>query len=109
MLRNLPLNAEEVLDKCGRIYEHYGYEKQMCKLVEELGELVSAISKHVGSGDEKPSVQRNLETHMVEEAGDVIIMMAQFIHGMNDEGRQLLASFITEKLDRERKRIEERH
>ena len=64
-----PLDAASVT----LIAETYGLEKQLIKLIEECGELVTAAAKY------DPQYHYTIE-HIAEEAGDVRIMIMQIEH-----------------------------
>jgi NTP pyrophosphatase (non-canonical NTP hydrolase) len=53
-------------NKLQQIYNHYGKEIQLNKLVEECGELITAIA-------------RNDEANMLEEMADVGVVISQFM------------------------------
>lgn len=53
-------------NKLQQIYNHYGKERQLLKLVEECGELITAIA-------------RNDEANMLEEMADVGVVISQFM------------------------------
>lgn len=86
------------------IAKHYGYEKQKMKLVEEVGELLQAISK-LDDARPKSLGYLNAKDHLLEEIADVSIMTDQIVCLLNGEGRT--EAKRTEKLDRQIKRIEE--
>lgn len=66
---NKPLDTASVT----LIAETYGLEKQLIKLIEECGELVTAAAKY------DPQYHYTIE-HIAEEAGDVRIMIMQIEH-----------------------------
>lgn len=70
-----PLDAASVT----LIAETYGLEKQLIKLIEERGELVTAAAKY------DPQYHYTIE-HIAEEAGDVRIMIMQieYLLGIQD-------------------------
>lgn len=56
---------DRYLTNIDKIYNYYGYEPQLNKLVEEIGELLIAISKKD-------------EVNMWEEMADVMVILDQF-------------------------------
>lgn len=78
------MNAKRAA-KLMRIARHYGEEKQLCKLIEELGEAVSAASEvqmllsfREDSGKDK-DLQARLE-HLAVELADVQNVAEQLIY-----------------------------
>lgn len=58
------------IEKCEKIFKHYGRERQLVQLMEELGELQAAVAREIaGKGN-----------NMNEELADVAIMVEQFIN-----------------------------
>ena len=74
-----------------KIADHYGYEKQKNKTVEELIELADAII-------------HDQEDNIVEEIADVLIMLNQLIY--LKQMKKKVDQTITEKIERQIKRIE---
>lgn len=58
---------DKYLTNIDKIYNHYGYDHQLNKLVEEIGELLIAISKKD-------------EFNIREEMADVYLLIDQFRH-----------------------------
>lgn len=56
---------DKYLTNIDKIYNHYGYDRQLNKLVEEIGELLIAISKKD-------------EFNIREEMADVSLLLDQF-------------------------------
>lgn len=81
--------------KCSQIYEYYGEDHQLMKLVEEASELVCATMKYLENKSEA-----NL-THLAEEMADVRIMLRQTKTVAGDK----VDEFVQYKLDRQLKRI----
>lgn len=78
------------IDKCEKIFNHYGREKQLIQLQEELGELQAAVAREIaGKGN-----------NMNEELADVAIMVEQFINSDPD-----ISVMIDYKLNRQINRI----
>lgn len=89
-----PLDAASVT----LIAETYGLEKQLIKLIEECGELVTAAAKY------DPQYHYTVE-HIAEEAGDVRIMIMQIEHllGIQDA----VEDSMKRKIDRQIGRMKE--
>ena len=89
-----PLDAASVT----LIAETYGLEKQLIKLIEECGELVTAAAKY------DPQYHYTIE-HIAEEAGDVRIMIMQIEHllGIQDA----VEDSMKRKIDRQIGRMKE--
>lgn len=85
--------------------EHYGFDWQCDKLIEEMSELMVAIT-HMRKKDE------NFEKHkenFLEELGDVKILIAEVEHLLNPPQKITLAESMSYKINRELKRIENDH
>lgn len=91
---NKPLDTASVT----LIAETYGLEKQLIKLIEECGELVTAAAKY------DPQYHYTIE-HIAEEAGDVRIMIMQIEHllGIQDA----VEDSMKRKIDRQIGRMKE--
>ncbi len=78
------------IEKCEKIFKHYGRERQLVQLMEELGELQAAVAREIaGKGN-----------NMNEELADVAIMVEQFINSDPDN-----SVMIDYKLNRQINRI----
>ncbi len=78
------------IEKCEKIFNHYGRERQLVQLMEELGELQAAVAREIaGKGN-----------NMNEELADVAIMVEQFINSDPDN-----SVMIDYKLNRQLSRI----
>jgi NTP pyrophosphatase (non-canonical NTP hydrolase) len=71
-----------------KIFDHYGKNNQLMKLVEECGELITAIA-------------RKDEANIIEEMADVSVLISQFIIN-NPE----IVNVAKVKIDRTIERIE---
>ena len=78
----------EQSEKCEQIFNHYGREKQLIQLQEELAELQSAVARELAGK----------ENNMDEEMADVLIMLEQFKNPS-------VETFINDKLNRQISRI----
>ena len=77
----------------------YGADRQLDKLVEEIGELLQALVKWRQGGD---------KLHLLEELADVYIMLEQAAMILDvpaETGPTLLQAAIDKKLERLRERI----
>lgn len=85
-------------DKAAYIMRHYGADEQLTILCEECSELIKEACK---------CHRRGVAMHedMIEEMADVKIMIMQFESIMRPSELDLLAQIISEKLDRQIKRI----
>lgn len=109
----LPLMKNVVLDcrcfqhfgideRVAKIANHYGFDNQCNKLIEEMAELMVAI-KHMSKKDGRCV---DYYINFVEELGDVKILVSQLEYMLRKEGRGWqLDKSINFKLDRELKRI----
>ena len=87
-----------------RLAEHYGLDWQCDKLVEEMAELIVAIT-HMKKKDE------NYEKHkenFLEELGDVKILISEVEHLLNPPQKITLAESMSYKINREIERIGEK-
>lgn len=82
------------IEKCEKIFNYYGREKQLIQLQEELGELQAAVARELAGK----------ENNMEEEIADVLIMLEQFRTSDSDR-EELLDSLINLKLSRQMGRI----
>lgn len=87
------------------IAEHYGFDSQCEKLIEEMAELMVAI-KHMSKKDE---CCVDYYDNFIEELGDVKILVSELEYMLRADGNgQQLDESINYKLNRELKRIQER-
>jgi NTP pyrophosphatase (non-canonical NTP hydrolase) len=73
-------------------------QHQLIKLCEECGELIQQASKCYDKGIP-------YSDDMIEEMADVLVIIKQFKTVMSQPDRDLLDKIITEKLERQLKRI----
>lgn len=88
--------------KAARIIAHYSAAHQLVKLCEECGELIQQAAKCYDKGIPYSG-------DMIEEIADVLVMIKQFETVMSQPDRDLIDKIITEKLERQIKRIEEKN
>lgn len=87
------MNYDEKLEK---IFTHYGFDHQIFKLFEELGELTVELGRYcTGLGD---------RLRIAEEIGDVVILLQQMI--IHFEIADEVESDIAFKVSRQLERIE---
>lgn len=84
-------NREELL----KIYNHFGQEKQLEKLREEVEELIEAIKE----GDEE---------HIKEEMADVLVIVNQ-IRYKKEMNEEELVEIFEQKVNRTLERIENKY
>lgn len=84
-------NREELL----KIYNHFGQEKQLEKLREEVEELIEAIKE----GDEE---------HIKEEMADVLVIVNQ-IRYKKEMNEEELVEIFEQKVNRTLERIESKY
>ena len=77
-----------------KIADHYGYEKQKNKTIEELIELADAII-------------HDQEDNIIEEIADVLIMLNQLIY--LKQIKEKVDQTVKEKIERQIKRIEKEY
>jgi hypothetical protein len=84
--------------KCSQIYNHYGRMHQEMKLLEELAELIQAISRI----NTEPDASKSLycDELAIEEAADVLIMIQQ-LYG------DAVSKYVEMKLQRQLERIKD--
>lgn len=85
-------------ERIKKIAEHYGFEAQADKSIEEMAELIVEI-KHMKYGKASENFQ-----NFVEELADVKIMIDQLYFMSNFDGD--VSKEIDRKLDRQMKRIQ---
>lgn len=98
----------EIAEKIKIIAEHYGYEAQSRQCIEEMAELTQAINKFwraCGNGQKTDKEKADCYDNLVEEIADVWIMLCQTEYLLAAECD--VYQVITQKLDRQLKRIEE--
>lgn len=81
------------------IIRRYGFDHQVVKLEEEVGELISAKARY--DNDES---KENAE-HMAEELADVILVLEQLVGSLNAKEGRKLAEIVMAKADRQLRRI----
>ena len=95
------------------IINHFGLRSQMKKLNEEVYELIEAIDNYEDAVMEQESHRDPFYTvaemaifrdHVVEEMGDVLILLTQFIARYDIEKSEL-DTWMDGKLDRTQERI----
>jgi hypothetical protein len=84
--------------KCSQIFSHYGRMHQEMKLLEELAELMQAISR--ASTAEEVNRAIYFDELAIEEAADVLIMIQQ-LYG------DAVNKYIEMKLQRQLERIKD--
>ena len=86
-------------EAAAKIIAHYGVPHQLVKLCEECAELTQQAAKCYDK-------DIPYSDDMIEEIADVLVMIKQFETVMSQPDRDLLDEIITEKLERQIKRIE---
>lgn len=72
------------------IINHFGYRNQMKKLNEETYELLEAIDNYEdGLSNDNVEELNMLREHIIEEMGDVLILLTEFIGKYNIEKPEL--------------------
>ena len=89
--------TREQKQQCKQIFEHYGEENQLDKLLEETEDLIEATMKY-----QEDKSEANLN-HLAEEIADVEIMLRQIKAITGDK----VDEFVQYKLNRQLKRIEQ--
>lgn len=97
-------------DKLLKIINTYGANNQQRKFLEEVGELLEAITVH----ELKKSVEYEIplteiigtKEHIAEEIADVAVILLQFKEHYHIDGNDILR-IMNEKIDRQLNRIEE--
>ena len=101
----LPLAQQENGDvpraELQKIAEYYGFDEQIEKLKEEVGELRCAIDNF--QADDKAD---NM-AHVWEEAADVIILLKQLLYLGDETDRHMFKAMMEFKINRQLQRIEE--
>lgn len=95
--KSTAFNANPHLDALRDIANHYGFDRQKYKLVEEMAELTQALLK-------------NDEDSIVEEMADVTIILEQLKHLLFrecEERKRLYYSIRQMKISRQMKRIKD--
>lgn len=90
---NLTAQYSKYHTGCKQIFKYYGKERQMLQLVQELAELIQAITK----GDKE---------NFIEEIADVQVMIDQFTIMHPDLDKEM-RKIQLEKVKRQLKRMEE--
>ena len=87
-----------IREKCQKIAEHYGYEKQSRMVMEECGELIQATNKYYRKMSEQTF------DNLVEEMADVQIMLIQILLLCAIDS-DTFRKVIMDKLDRQLERM----
>ncbi|MGN0574653.1 MAG: MazG nucleotide pyrophosphohydrolase domain-containing protein [Ruminococcus sp.] len=85
-------NNDKRIEKCKAILEHYGFDAQQDKLVEECEELIKAA-------------QSEDYDSFIEELADVSIMISQMVMSLDQEQQEQYDLMIDFKLDRTLRRM----
>lgn len=103
----MPVNSKQIKFKVVQIAEHYGYENQSLKLLEELAELQQAVIRYNLSLEKNESLSTTLalSENVYEEMADVEIMIDQIKYLLCAETE--VDKFKVKKLNRQLKRMEE--
>lgn len=80
-------NNDKRIEKCKAILEHYGFDAQQDKLVEECEELIKAA-------------QSEDYDSFIEELADVSIMISQMVMSLDQDQQEQYDKTIDFKLDR---------
>lgn len=84
----------------------YGKEKQSIKAIEELSELIQAVSKVLVLNKFNPEIASTQSANIAEEIADCYIMLEQ-LKVIYTRGRYDIDTIVNVKLARLNKRIEE--
>ena len=88
------------------IINHFGYRNQMKKLNEETYELLEAIDNYEdGLSNDNVEELNMLRGHIIEEMGDVLILLTEFI-GKYDIEKPELDVIMDYKINRTLQRID---
>ena len=82
------------IEKCEKIFKHYGRERQLVQLMEELGELQAAVAREIACK----------VNNMDEELADSLIMLEQF-YLCDTKTNKNIDIIINDKLNRQLYRI----
>ncbi len=85
-------NGDKAIERCKVILEHYGFEAQQEKLVEECEELIKAAQ-----GEDYDS--------FIEELADVAIMITQMAMSLDENQQEQFNAIVDLKLSRTIQRI----
>lgn len=96
-----------MIRKIREIAQHYGYDSQTRQAIEELAELIQAISKHVrffGNTRLSKSAPCEERNRIIEEMADVTIMLIQLkeLLGITDDD---IKKEMTKKVNRQMERM----
>ena len=96
-----------MIKKIREIAQYYGYESQTRQAIEELAELIQAISKHIrffGNTRLSKSAPCEERNRIIEEMADVAIMLIQLkeLLGITDDD---INREMTRKVQRQEERM----
>ena len=94
-----PTIREEAKAKAAAIISHYGAKHQLLKLAEECAELTQQCMKCF-------DLDLQYSEDFIEELADVKVMLMQFESILSPAFAEMYEKIITEKLDRQLKRME---
>ena len=98
------LSIKELETLLGAV-RHYGAMDQQVKAMEEMGELIQALGKHLNCArDDDPETVQAVDDHVAEEMADVQIMLEQLKIILNNHAR--VDAWVHEKLARLAARID---
>lgn len=96
-----------MIKKIREIAQHYGYDSQTRQAMEELAELIQAISKHIrffGNTRLSKSAPCEERNRIIEEMADVTIMLIQ-IKELLDISDDDIKKEMTRKVHRQEERM----
>lgn len=96
---------QKLVDSICRIADHYGFDKQLEKIQEEIGELIAAISRLRASTDASGCISEDSKewANFIEELADVQIMVYQMIY--LSDADEMFNAFLNNKIYRQLARI----
>ena len=100
------MNIEDVA-KCKTIIDTYGTETQQTVLIEGCAELIQAVCKLKRVDPTDAESYGTATKHFIEELADVTVMIEQMKQSLTPALSADYNKIITEKLDRQIKRMEE--
>ena len=87
-MKTIVNTKEAIKENVAHLSEHYSYDTQKMQLVEEMGELLQALSKYEranGIGQPTNVTKEDAWNNLIEEFAGVSVMILEMIHTLKIE------------------------
>jgi len=95
--------VRKIDEGCEKIFNHYGVQGQLTKLLEELGELSAETNDLILSGNKHKYL---FDMNFISEVADVMVLCNQFVNAIQEHhGKDLVQDVMIMKIERQLRRI----